>query len=101
MAIVEEEKRKLKGSAAHRLVYLERINTQLRTFLLDVVRAAPANKGIVLRENNMNAFAYFQGSLDIAQDLLDIMNGKSIQTPSEIAKEIEKKEKERTRDGYL
>ena len=93
-----EEENKKEGYTAERYMYLERIHTKLREHLTIVRNSAPMSSGTALREQNMYMFAYFQSSLMLATDLLDILDGKPIKSIAEIdaeMKRIEKEEKEK------
>lgn len=77
----------LKGSAAKRLVTLERTHTQLLEYLYGANALAIVLKGDALRYNNPLSLAYYQSSIDILIDINNILEGKHIKTLQETIRE--------------
>jgi len=77
----------LKGSAAKRLITLERIHTRLLEYLYEANALAIALKGNALGNDNSLALAYYQSSIDILIDIDNILEGRNIKTPRQVVRE--------------
>ena len=75
----------------------KKLLSNIQEYLEDIQKISVSMKGMALMHNNMHAYISAQSAIDVAKDVLDIMDGKKITTIAEMQEKVKKEEEEMKR----